>query len=134
MIDAIASARKRPQFAALRSMRPASTIYSIQGQEADMVAVITATTKAVGPGFTADDRQLNVMLSRHKSALVVFGDLHVAGPLEKTKPVAKGSKPPKVKEVATVRVRNPEGELIRPIRLPVHVDVVLDYRGNPGSC
>lgn len=79
-----------PEFAAVRPMRPASTIDSIQGQEGDMVAVIAATTKAVGPGFTADDRRLNVMMSRHKSALVVFGDLHVAGPLEKTKPLAKG--------------------------------------------
>lgn len=116
MIDAIASARKRPQFAALQTMRPASTIYSIQGQEGDMVAVIAGTTKAVGPGFTADDRRLNVMMSRHKSALVVFGDLRVAGPLEKTKPVAKGSKPPKAKEIAAVRVQNPEGEVtfIRP--------------------
>ncbi|KAH8667823.1 hypothetical protein BGZ61DRAFT_483737 [Ilyonectria robusta] len=88
-----------------------SIIYSIQGQEGDIVAVIAGTIKAVGPGFTADNCRLNVIISCYKSALVVFGDLYIAGPLEKTKPVAKGSKPPKIKEIAAVRIQNPEGEV-----------------------
>ncbi|EXK33395.1 hypothetical protein FOXG_06183 [Fusarium oxysporum f. sp. lycopersici 4287] len=56
-------------------MRPPSTVDAIQGQEADMVVVITSTTSGVGAGFTSDERRLNVMLSRHKCALVIFSDI-----------------------------------------------------------
>lgn len=40
-----------------------------------MVVVITAATRGAGAGFTSDERRLNVMLSRHKCALVIFSDI-----------------------------------------------------------
>lgn len=40
-----------------------------------MVVVIPATTRGAGAGFTWDERRLNVMLSRHKCALVIFSDI-----------------------------------------------------------
>lgn len=66
---------KRPEYVALEGMRPPSTIDSIQGQEGVMVVVITGTNGHVGAGFTSDERRLNVMLSRHKSALIIFSDI-----------------------------------------------------------
>ncbi|SCV38782.1 uncharacterized protein FFFS_05971 [Fusarium fujikuroi] len=75
MIDAIESFYKKREYEVLKDMRPPSTVDAIQGQEADMVVVITATTRAVGAGFTSDERRLNVMLSRHKCALVIFSDI-----------------------------------------------------------
>ncbi|CAF3493218.1 unnamed protein product, partial [Fusarium graminearum] len=52
---------KRPEYIAL--------------EEGGMVVVITGTNGHVGAGFTSDERRLNVMLSRHKSALVIFSDI-----------------------------------------------------------
>ncbi|PCD34412.1 hypothetical protein FGRA07_08730 [Fusarium graminearum] len=52
---------KRPEYVAL--------------EEGGMVVVITGTNGHVGAGFTSDERRLNVMLSRHKSALVIFSDI-----------------------------------------------------------
>ncbi|XEU95360.1 hypothetical protein FSHL1_000644 [Fusarium sambucinum] len=75
MVDAIESFRKKREYEVLKEMRPPSTVDAIQGQEADMVVVITATTHTSGPGFTCDERRLNVMLSRHKCALVIFSDI-----------------------------------------------------------
>ncbi|KAM0251803.1 hypothetical protein ACHAP5_001466 [Fusarium lateritium] len=74
MLDAVGSFSKRREYNVLKGMRPPSTVYAIQGQEADMVVVITATTRGTGAGFTSDKRQLNVMLSRYKCALVIFSD------------------------------------------------------------
>ncbi|KAF4469845.1 DNA helicase [Fusarium albosuccineum] len=79
MVEAIERTLKWREYEALRDMRPPSTIDSIQGQEGDMVVVITGTTKTVGPGFNLDERRLNVMLGRYKSALVIFGDVQVCG-------------------------------------------------------
>ncbi|KAM0218236.1 hypothetical protein ACHAQI_001423 [Fusarium lateritium] len=73
MVEIIPSWMKK--YEALKGMRPPSTIDSIQGQEATMVVVITGTNRAVGAGFTCDERRLNVMLSRHKSALVIFSEI-----------------------------------------------------------
>ncbi|KAM0506520.1 hypothetical protein ACHAP8_001560 [Fusarium lateritium] len=75
MVSAIKGFYKKREYEVLKEMRPPSTVDAIQGQEADMVVVITATTKYSGPGFTADERRLNVMLSRHKCALVIFSDI-----------------------------------------------------------
>ncbi|KPM45180.1 hypothetical protein AK830_g1349 [Neonectria ditissima] len=74
--------RKRPAYTVLSSIPPAATIDSFQGQEGDIVVVITGTTQKVGPGFTTDERRLNVMLSRQKNGLVIFGDLNAAGRLD----------------------------------------------------
>ncbi|RSM18554.1 hypothetical protein CDV31_002690 [Fusarium ambrosium] len=73
--------RKRPKYASLASMKPAKTISSFQGQESDIVVAIMATTKQSGPGMTTDEHQLNVMLSRHRSGLIIVGDIYVTGRL-----------------------------------------------------
>ncbi|EHK51133.1 hypothetical protein TRIATDRAFT_772, partial [Trichoderma atroviride IMI 206040] len=71
--------RRKPQFSALSAMPPATTVDSFQGREADIVVVIIGTTQRVGPGFTTDKHRLNVMLSRQRSGLVIFGDINVLG-------------------------------------------------------
>jgi superfamily I DNA and/or RNA helicase len=72
--------RKDSQHSApLLDMPPAATVDSFQGREADIMVVILGTTKEVGPGFTIDKNRLNVMFSRQKSGLLVFGDIDVLG-------------------------------------------------------
>ncbi|KAK6711207.1 hypothetical protein SNK05_005634 [Fusarium graminearum] len=61
IIEILPSWLKRPEYVAL--------------EEGVMVVVITGTNGHVGAGFTSDERRLNVMLSRHKSALVIFSDI-----------------------------------------------------------
>ncbi|KAI8655391.1 AAA-12 domain-containing protein [Fusarium keratoplasticum] len=63
-------------------MMPAKTVYSFEGQESKIVVAIMATTKQAGPGMTADEHHLNVMLSRHRSGLITVGDIHVTGRLD----------------------------------------------------
>lgn len=74
--------RKEPQYSALFAMPPAATIDSFQGREADIIVVVMGTTQTVGPGFTTDKRRLNVMLSRQRSGLLIFGDINVLGSME----------------------------------------------------
>lgn len=69
------------KYLALSKMRPAVTI-DFQGQEADIIAVIFGTTKESGPGYTTDKGRLNVIFSRQKSGLLVFGDINVLRPLD----------------------------------------------------
>lgn len=129
MIETIARMRRRPEYRAIEKVRPASTIDAIQGQEGGMVVAITGTTQQYGPGFTADERGLNVMLTRHKSALVIFGDLYVVGSIEQTKVKAN----PNEKEAAcpTLTIHTPEGGVrkCRPKMLrKVHVMLVAASR------
>ncbi|KAM0254015.1 hypothetical protein ACHAQJ_006985 [Trichoderma viride] len=74
--------RKDPAHSLLFNMPPASTIDSFQGREADIIVVIMGTTQAVGPGFTTIEHRLNVMLSRQRSGLLIFGDINVLGNVE----------------------------------------------------
>jgi hypothetical protein len=96
-VDLVERRRKDPAHSLLFSMPPAATIDSFQGREADIMVVIMGTTQAVGPGFTTDEHRLNVMLSRQKSGLLIFGDINVLGAVEDS---GKG----KGKGKATVRV------------------------------
>lgn len=73
--------RERLRYAALSGMPPAATVDSFQGREAEIIVVIMGTTEAVGPGFTTDEHRLNVLLSRQKSGLLIFGDINVLGPV-----------------------------------------------------
>ncbi|RSM00400.1 hypothetical protein CEP52_009150 [Fusarium oligoseptatum] len=73
--------RKGMKYATLASMKPAKTVHSFQGQESDIVVAIMATTKQSGPGMTTDEHQLNVILSRHRSGLIIVGDIYVTGRL-----------------------------------------------------
>ncbi|OAQ61174.1 DNA helicase [Pochonia chlamydosporia 170] len=85
-VNTIKRLRQRPEFAALRSMRPASTVSSFQGQESDIVVIVLGTNTFTGSGFTADEARLNVMLSRHKSGLILVGDVDVTGVTKKKQP------------------------------------------------
>ncbi|KAK4065102.1 uncharacterized protein Triagg1_8738 [Trichoderma aggressivum f. europaeum] len=80
-VKLIADQRKAARYAPLSAMRPAETVDSSQGCEADIVVAILGTTEAVGPGFTTDEHRFNVMLSRQKSGLLIFGDINVLGPV-----------------------------------------------------
>lgn len=81
-VHVVSEVQKIPKYATLASMKPAKTIYSFQGQESEIVVAIMATTKQAGPGMTTDDHHLNVMLSRHRSGLIIVGDIHVTGSLD----------------------------------------------------
>jgi hypothetical protein len=70
--------RKKGKYAPLKKMSPATTVDGFQGQERDIMVVVMGTTEASGPGFTADKYRLNVMFSRQKNGLVVFGDTGAA--------------------------------------------------------
>lgn len=80
-VELVNRRRMRPEYEVLSAMPPAATVDSFQGREADIMVVIMGTTEEVGPGFTTDPHRLNVMLSRQRSGLLVFGDIMVAGDL-----------------------------------------------------
>ncbi|KAK4150791.1 P-loop containing nucleoside triphosphate hydrolase protein [Chaetomidium leptoderma] len=81
---------KRPGYAALVGMAPASTVDSYQGQESDIVLVTMGTTFPYpGPGFTTDRNRLNVLLTRQRCGLVVVGDINIDGKQEKKKEKAR---------------------------------------------
>ncbi|KAF5004159.1 hypothetical protein FDECE_9373, partial [Fusarium decemcellulare] len=78
-VDVINRMRKRPQYAPIAAMKDAVTIDSFQGQECDIAVVVMVATQQSGPGFTGDPQRLNVMFSRQKSGLLVFGDIDAPG-------------------------------------------------------
>lgn len=55
-------------------MAPAVTVDDFQGRQGNIIILVAATTKDSGPGYIADIHYLCVMLSRHISGLVIFGD------------------------------------------------------------
>ncbi|KAH8667816.1 hypothetical protein BGZ61DRAFT_522144 [Ilyonectria robusta] len=76
MVAAIACIRNEPEYAALRTMPPAMTADSMQGHDGEeMVVAILGTHKRSGAGFLADERRISLMLSRHRSALLIVGNL-----------------------------------------------------------
>ncbi|KAF5691881.1 DNA helicase [Fusarium denticulatum] len=79
--NAVLIERKRDQkrFELLKSMPEAATIESYQGREADIVVVVMSTTRDTGPDITANEHLLITMLTRHKSGLVIFGDICTSG-------------------------------------------------------
>ncbi|KAL6794263.1 P-loop containing nucleoside triphosphate hydrolase protein [Trichoderma sp. SZMC 28012] len=85
-VELIARRRKDPALSILSTMPPAATVDSFQGREQEIVCVVLGTTQAVGPGFTTDEQRLNVMLSRHKSGLLIFGDIKVLGEVTQEAP------------------------------------------------
>ncbi|KAF9772331.1 hypothetical protein IL306_009964 [Fusarium sp. DS 682] len=73
--------RKRSQkkFELLKNMPEATTIESYRGREADIVFIVMSTTRDTGPSITTDEQLLITMLTRHKSGLVIFGDICASG-------------------------------------------------------
>ncbi|KAF7559871.1 hypothetical protein G7046_g4292 [Stylonectria norvegica] len=75
--------KRRHEYLPLASMDEVATLGSFQGREGDIVVVVMGTTfigddNVKGPGFTKQPERLNVMLSRQRSGLVVFGDINVS--------------------------------------------------------
>jgi len=81
-LEVIQSLRRKSKYARLDKMPPAATVDSFQGKEGDLVCLILGTTCAVGAGFTSNRNRLNVACTRHRSGLVVFGDIHVMGAVD----------------------------------------------------
>ncbi|PNP83871.1 hypothetical protein FNYG_02559 [Fusarium nygamai] len=79
--NAVLIERKRDQkrFELLKGMPEAATIESYRGRESDIVVVVMATTRDTGPDITANEHLLITMLTRHKSGLVIFGDICTSG-------------------------------------------------------
>ncbi|KAF5598797.1 DNA helicase [Fusarium pseudocircinatum] len=79
--NAVLIERKRNQkrFELLKNMPEAATIESYRGREADIVVVVMSTTRDTGPDITANEHLLITMLTRHKSGLVIFGDICTSG-------------------------------------------------------
>jgi hypothetical protein len=73
--DALKGLLKRSAYVTLEGLPTPATIDSFQGQENDIIVVVLAVTQASGPGFITNENRLNVMLSRQRSGLVIFGDI-----------------------------------------------------------
>ncbi len=79
-IDEIEQQLRSPEYKLLSCMPKPETVDSFQGQEADIVVVIMGTTGPTpGPGFTKEKTRLSVLLTRHRSGLLIVGDINVAG-------------------------------------------------------
>lgn len=65
----------------IRGMPSPSTFDSFQGQENDIIVIVTGTTAVSGPGFTVDPARLNVAMTRPRSGLIIVGDINTAGQL-----------------------------------------------------
>ncbi|CAM1511824.1 Fc.00g093370.m01.CDS01 [Cosmosporella sp. VM-42] len=81
--------KRQAEHSVLQSMGPAIIIDGFRGQEGDIVAVLMVDTELLGPGSTNDNHLLNVMASRPRSGLLVFGDINVSSPI--TNGYMKGS-------------------------------------------
>ncbi|KAF5545727.1 hypothetical protein FMEXI_5911 [Fusarium mexicanum] len=79
--NAVLIERKRNQkrFELLKNMPEAATIESYRGRESDIVVVVMSTTRDTGPDITANEHLLITMLTRHKSGMVIFGDICTSG-------------------------------------------------------
>ncbi|KAL5598140.1 hypothetical protein FOBRF1_011933 [Fusarium oxysporum] len=58
----------------LKDVTP-STVNTFQGREAQIVVLALCVTRETGPSFVAEQRSLNVALTRQKSSLLIFGDI-----------------------------------------------------------
>ncbi|KAH7144827.1 P-loop containing nucleoside triphosphate hydrolase protein [Fusarium sp. MPI-SDFR-AT-0072] len=58
----------------LKDVTP-STVNTFQGREAQIVVLALCVTHETGPSFVAEQRSLNVALTRQKSSLLIFGDI-----------------------------------------------------------
>ncbi|KAH7220586.1 P-loop containing nucleoside triphosphate hydrolase protein [Fusarium oxysporum] len=58
----------------LKDVTP-STVNTFQGREAQTVVLALCVTRETGPSFVAEQKSLNVALTRQKSSLLIFGDI-----------------------------------------------------------
>ncbi|KAJ4860637.1 AAA domain-containing protein [Trichoderma breve] len=73
-VDFIEGKRQKLEYSAISSMAPAATVDDFQGRQGNIIILVTATTETSKPGYVPDIHYLCVMLSRHISGLVIFGD------------------------------------------------------------
>ncbi|KAI0883339.1 P-loop containing nucleoside triphosphate hydrolase protein [Annulohypoxylon maeteangense] len=79
-VELLRNMLKTKKYASLSGMDQPSTIDGYQGQEKDIVVVVMGTRAGKpGPGFTSDERRLNVLLTRQRCGLVIVGDIDVVG-------------------------------------------------------
>ncbi|KAM5378671.1 hypothetical protein ACJZ2D_004470 [Fusarium nematophilum] len=67
--------RRFRDFQALKDI-VCSTVGTFQGREAEIVVLSLCVTSETGPCFAADERRLNVAMTRQKSSLFIFGDIN----------------------------------------------------------
>ncbi|KAH7010165.1 P-loop containing nucleoside triphosphate hydrolase protein [Ilyonectria destructans] len=112
MVETIACIRNEPEYAALRTMPLAMTADSMQGHDGgEMVVAILGTNKGSGAGFLADERRISLMLSRHRSALVIVSNLYVTGPKKQLCDRKKGPKRWLDSVLPRTMVRTAEGDI-----------------------
>lgn len=128
--------KQGPYSPMLDNMPEPSTVDSFQGQENDIAVVVMGTAyPKPGPGFTSNEQRLNVMLTRHRSGLVIVGDINAAGPVEKA-----GKGKGKGKEEKFV-VMGPDGHTsfvkviaLRKVHLALHRSGrVIDIKASEGK-
>ncbi|KAK4083734.1 uncharacterized protein Triagg1_1396 [Trichoderma aggressivum f. europaeum] len=73
-VDFIEGERQKSWYSAISSMAPAATVDDFQGRQGNIIILVAATTQDSEPGYISDIHYLCVMLSRHISGLVIFGD------------------------------------------------------------
>ncbi|KAF3075325.1 hypothetical protein CFAM422_002445 [Trichoderma lentiforme] len=76
-VDFIEGERQKLYYSAISSMAPAATVDDFQGRQGNIIILVTAATETSEisePGYISDLHYLRVMLSRHISGLVIFGD------------------------------------------------------------
>ncbi|KAK3327407.1 putative DNA helicase [Cercophora scortea] len=77
--------KKIPAYSVLATMPAAATVDSFQGREGDSAIIVMGTSSRgskTGPGFTTDERRLNVLLSCQRSGLLIFGEINVVSVLD----------------------------------------------------
>ncbi len=82
-VDYINTRISRGRYPTLAKISEAATVDSYQGKEGDIVFLVLGTTQKSGPGFTANDHRLNVMITRQRCGLLIFGELSVVGKIGK---------------------------------------------------
>lgn len=95
-------------FLYLMRLSPA-TVDSFPGKEVGIVAIVCCTTYGIGPGFTNKPGRLNVMLSRSRSGMMIFGDINTFGNFDKKSP---GKTPKNEGPGVVVQVFNDDNEPI----------------------
>ncbi|KAI8722930.1 AAA-12 domain-containing protein [Fusarium sp. LHS14.1] len=80
------------------------TIDSFHGCAADIILLCLAVGKQSGPWFTAHPQRLNVTVTRHKTALFVFGDIDTIPATDPDRPKRPRSKDETAEDGAPVKV------------------------------
>lgn len=115
-LEFINSQLKRPEFVSLKGAVETSTVDSFQGREGALVVYITVSALKTGPGFLADERRLNVAITRQVSGLIIVGDINVSGEIANNNgrlmSRGRGNRRPNASEAKGVRTQQPIGQVV----------------------